>query len=56
MGNTRDDRPARLVFVPRRVLFAVNLAAGTHTIVIKALGTTGRPMVAIDAFETRIPG
>ena len=43
-------------FAPRRVLYAANLAAGTHTIVIKALGTAGRPMVAIDAFETRIPG
>ena len=42
-------------FAPRRVLFVVNIADGTHTIVVKALGTAGRPMVAIDAFETRNP-
>ena len=44
-----------LSFTPRRVLFAVNIADGMHTIVVKALGTAGRPMVAIDAFETRNP-
>jgi hypothetical protein len=43
-------------FGPRRVLFVRNLPNGTHTIVIKALGTSGRPMVAIDAIETLVPG
>ena len=38
-------------FVARRGLFVRSLAAGSHTLVVKALGTTGRPMVAIDAIE-----
>lgn len=36
-------------FVARRVLFAINLHKGWHKVVIKALGTSGRPMVAFDA-------
>lgn len=43
-------------FVPRRMLFVRNVAAGTHTLVIKALGTTGRPMVAVDAIYVVAPG
>jgi hypothetical protein len=43
-------------FVARRALYAANLPAGTHTIVIQALGTSGRPMVAIDAIEVLGPG
>jgi hypothetical protein len=43
-------------FVARRALYAANLPAGTHTIVIEALGTSGRPMVAIDAIEVLGPG
>jgi hypothetical protein len=42
-------------FTARRVLFARNLSAGTHTIVVKSLGTAGRPMVAIDAIEVLSP-
>jgi hypothetical protein len=42
-------------FAARRLLFAYNTAAGTHTIVIRALGTTGRPMVAFDALEIVAP-
>jgi hypothetical protein len=38
-------------FVARRGLLVRSLAAGSHTLVVKALGTTGRPMVAIDAIE-----
>jgi hypothetical protein len=43
-------------FVARRALFVRSLAAGTHTLVVKALGTAGRPMVAIDAIEVLVPG
>ena len=43
-------------FSGRRLLFARNVAAGTHTIVIKSLGTAGRPMVAIDALYVTAPG
>lgn len=43
-------------FVARRILFARNLASGTHTLVIKTLGTSGRPMVAIDAIYVVAPG
>jgi hypothetical protein len=42
-------------FHARNVLLARNLAAGTHTITIRALGTSGRPMVAIDAIEILSP-
>jgi hypothetical protein len=44
-----------VAFAPRRVLFARSLASGTHTILVKALGTSGRPMVAIDALEVLMP-
>ena len=43
-------------FVARRALFVRNLGAGTHTLVVKALGTTARPMVAVDAVEVIAPG
>jgi hypothetical protein len=43
-------------FVARRALFVRNVPSGTHTLVIKALGTTGRPMVAIDAIYVVAPG
>jgi hypothetical protein len=38
----------RSSYQARRVLFARNLADGSHTITIKALGTSGHPTVAID--------
>jgi hypothetical protein len=37
------------------VLFSRALADGRHTIRIVALGTAGRPVVAIDAFEISDP-
>ncbi len=43
-------------FVARRILFARNVASGTHTLVIKALGTGGRPMVALDAIYVLVAG
>jgi hypothetical protein len=43
-------------FVGRRLLFSRNVGSGTHTLVIKALGTSGRPMVAIDALYVVVPG
>ncbi len=43
-------------FGARRVLFVRNVAPGTHTLVIKALGTSGRPKVAIDALYVVAPG
>jgi hypothetical protein len=42
-------------FAARRLLFAWNVGAGTHTIVIRAQGTPGRPMVAFDALEIVAP-
>jgi hypothetical protein len=42
-------------FVARRMLLVLNIGAGTHAIVVKALGTAARPMVAIDAFEVLGP-
>jgi hypothetical protein len=38
----------RSSYVARRMLFARNLADGSHTLTISALGTSGRPTVAID--------
>jgi hypothetical protein len=46
----------RSSYVPRRVLFARNLADGSHTVVIKALGTSGHPTVAIDHMYLLNPG
>jgi hypothetical protein len=43
-------------FIARRTLFVRNVPSGTHTLVIKALGTSGRPMVAIDAIFVVAPG
>jgi hypothetical protein len=43
-------------FVARRMLFVRNVPSGTHTLVIKALGTSGRPMVALDALYVVAPG
>ena len=43
-------------FKARRILFATAVPQGTHTIVVKALGTSGRPTVAIDAFFVVRPG
>jgi len=43
-------------FQARRILFATAVPYGTHTIVVKALGTSGRPTVAIDAFFVVRPG
>ncbi len=50
---TVDLKAAR--FHPRRVVFATNVKNGSHTIVIKALGTRGRPTVAIDAIYIVAP-
>lgn len=38
----------RSSFQPRRIVFARNVADGTHTLVIKTLATRGHPTVAID--------
>ena len=43
-------------FVARRVLFVRSFVAGSHLVTVKALGTSVRPMVAIDAFEVIGPG
>jgi hypothetical protein len=43
-------------FKARRILFATAVPQGTHTIVVKALGTSGRPTVAVDAFFVVRPG
>jgi hypothetical protein len=43
-------------FVARRVLLIRNVGAGTHVIMVKALGTAGRPMVALDALEVLATG
>ena len=43
-------------FRPRQILFAASVKNGTHTLVIKALGTGGRPTVAIDAIYIVAPG
>jgi hypothetical protein len=43
-------------FHPRRVVFAASVKNGSHTLVIKALGTAGRPTVAIDAIYVVAPG
>jgi hypothetical protein len=40
----------RSTFVARKLVFARNLGDGTHTMEIKALGTSGHPTVAADAF------
>ena len=42
-------------FHPRRIVFAASVKNGTHTLVIKALGTAGRPTVAIDAIYIVAP-
>ena len=42
-------------FHPRRILFAASVKNGSHTLVIKALGTSGRPTVAIDAIYVVAP-
>ena len=44
-----DQRAAR--FAARRVLFVRNVGSGAHTLVVRSLGTAGRPQVAIDAFQ-----
>lgn len=38
----------RSSFLPRRIVFARNLADGAHSLVIKAQGTSGHPTVALD--------
>jgi hypothetical protein len=42
-------------FHPRRIVFAASVKNGSHTLVIKALGTAGRPTVAIDALYIVAP-
>lgn len=46
----------RSAYVSRRMLFARNMADGSHTLTIKALGTSGRPTVAIDNLYLLNPG
>ena len=46
----------RSSYAARRVLFARNLADGSHTLKISALGTTGHPTVAIDNVYLLNPG
>jgi hypothetical protein len=42
-------------FSPRRIVFAASVRDGPHTLTIKALGTAGRPTVAIDAIYVVAP-
>lgn len=42
-------------FHPRKILYAASVKNGTHTLVIKALGTAGRPTVAVDAIYVVAP-
>ena len=42
-------------FHPRRIVFAASVKNGSHTLVIKALGTPGRRTVAIDAIYVVAP-
>ncbi len=42
-------------FRPRRIVYAASVKNGTHTLVIKALGTAGRRTVAIDAIYVVAP-
>jgi hypothetical protein len=46
----------RSTYVARKVLFARNLADGSHTLVIKAQGTSGHPTVAVDHLYLLNPG
>jgi hypothetical protein len=46
----------RSTYVARKVLFARNLADGSHTLVIKAQGTSGHPTVALDHMYLLNPG
>jgi hypothetical protein len=46
----------RSSYQPRRILFARNLADGSHTMVIKAQGTSGHPTVAVDHMYLLNPG
>ena len=43
-------------FKARRILFATAVPSGTHTIVVKGLGTSGRPTITVDAFYLVRPG
>lgn len=43
-------------FRARRIVFATAVSQGTHTIVIRGLGTSGRPTVAVDAYYVVRPG
>jgi hypothetical protein len=45
----------RATFRPRDVVFARNLPEGQHTLRIEALGTSGRPTVAIDGLYVLSP-
>ncbi len=42
-------------FRPRRIVFAASVKNGSHTLVIKALGTAGRRTVAVDAIYVVAP-
>ena len=46
----------RSSFLARKVLFARNLADGSHTLVIRAQGTSGHPTVALDHMYLLNPG
>ena len=43
-------------YLPRRLVFARNLADGVHKLVIKGPGTSGHPTVAIDGLYPLNPG
>jgi alginate lyase len=45
----------RSTFLPRDIVFARNVTEGTHTLRIAALGTAGRPTVAIDGLYVITP-
>jgi hypothetical protein len=46
----------RSSYVPRKMLFARNLSDRSHTVVIKAQGTSGHPTVAVDHMYLLNPG
>ena len=46
----------RSSFVPRKILLARNLADGSHTLEVKAQGTSGHPTVAVDHMYLLNPG
>jgi hypothetical protein len=43
-------------FDARKTVFAMQVGPGVHKLTLKALGTSGRPTVALDQFQIMIPG